>query len=165
MSPYFASITLTAAFLFSTVIFAQEVPVFDDEPTAAKKLDLDAFDNITKLLHAGRLSPHMKCEVKVRTRKEDRKFSTGTKLIEILEVEYYPRGLFADKKVRVLFAADLAKYGSKMASNHWSGAGEDIKIEAQDPMQHWLRFIHDGKNNLVFLSLGNRLATYPCLVK
>jgi hypothetical protein len=165
MSSHFAWITLVTAFLFSSFIYAQEVPVFDDEPTVNKKLDFEAFENITKLLHAGRLAPHMKCDIKVNTRKEDRKFSTGTKMIEILEVDFYPRGLFAEKKVRVLFAAQLAKYGSKMASNHWSGAGEDIKIEAQDPMQHWLRFVHDGKGNLVYLVLGNRLATYPCFVR
>lgn len=159
------SSTLIFSTLFSTVIFAQEIPLSNDEPAATKKLDFAAFENITQLLHAGHLAPHMKCDLKVHTRKEDRKFSSGTRLVEILEVEYFPRGFFVEKKLKVVFAAELATYGTKVASNHWSGAGEDIKIEAHDPMDHWLRFVHDGKGNIVYLGLGNNLATYPCMVK
>lgn len=136
-----------------------------EEPQARRSLDFDRFENVTKLLYAGKLAPHMKCELKVRTIKEERKFSDGKKLVEVLEVIYYPRGLFADLKVKVLIPAQLATYGTKYVSNQWSGSGEDIKIEAHDGYDHWLRFMHDGKGNLVQFSLGNRLATYPCLMK
>lgn len=136
-----------------------------DEPQAKQPLDFEEFENITKLLYAGKLAPHMKCELKVRTFKEERRFSDGKKLIEVLEVVYYPRGLFADLKVKVLIPAQLASFGTKYVSNQWSGAGEDIKIEAHDSYDHWLRFMHDGKGHLVQFSLGNRLATYPCLMK
>ncbi|MGZ3745175.1 MAG: hypothetical protein ACXVB1_07745 [Pseudobdellovibrionaceae bacterium] len=136
-----------------------------EEPQAQKVLDFDEFENITKLLYAGKLAPHLKCGLKVRTIKEERKFSEGKKLVEVLEILYYPRGLFSDLKVKVLIPAQLATFGVKYTSNQWSGAGEDIKIEAHDGYDHWLRFIHDGKGNIVFFSLGNRLATYPCAMK
>lgn len=150
---------------FGGPCFAQDIPFPNDEPVARTTLAFDDFENITKLLHAGKLSPHMKCELKVRTFKEERKFSEGKKWVEILEVEYYPRGLFADMKIKILIPAELATFGTKYVSNQWSGAGEDIKIEAHDYYDHWLRFMHDGKSRLVQFSLGNRLATYPCLVK
>lgn len=158
-------LTLAIGVLFSTETWAQEVPRVSDEPIATKRLIDPAFDTITGLLHAGRLAPHMKCDIKVRTRKEDRKFSSGIKLVETLEVEYYPRGIYADTKVKVVFAMGLSTYGSKVTSNQWSGAGEDILIKANDSQQHWLRFTHDGKGNLVSLKLGNQLADYPCLIK
>jgi hypothetical protein len=69
-----------------------------DEATANRTLTMDEFDNIAKLLYAGKLAPHMKCDLKVRTIKEERTFSTGKKLVEIIEVVYYPRGIYADTK-------------------------------------------------------------------
>ena len=89
----------------------------------------------------GRMAPHMKCDLKVSTYGEDRVFSEGRRRVEILEVEYYPRGLFADTKLKILIPAELATYGSKVVSSHWSGEGEDIKIESHDSYDHWLRFI------------------------
>lgn len=149
--------------LLSAQVMAQDFA--SDEPQAKQPLDFDEFENVTKLLYAGKLAPHMKCELKVRTLKEERVFSDGKKLVEIIEVVYYPRGLFADLKIKVLIPAQLATFGTKYVSNQWSGAGEDIKIEAHDGYDHWLRFMHDGKGHLVQFSLGNRLATYPCLTK
>jgi hypothetical protein len=146
-----------------SLVKADEVPPLLDEPIANRKLDFDAFENITQLLHAGRLAPHLKCELKVRSVKEDRHFTTGTRTVEVLEVAYYPRGLFSDKKVKLSIAAELATYGSRVTANAYSGAGEDIKIEAHDAGDHWLRFVHDGKGHLVYFVLGNNLTTYPCL--
>ncbi|MBC7371814.1 MAG: hypothetical protein H7326_09620 [Bdellovibrionaceae bacterium] len=144
---------------------AQIVPVASDEPAANAPLGAVDFENITKLLHAGKLGPHMKCELKVRTSKEDRRFSTGPRIVEVLEVVFYPRGFYADTKVKVRFPAELSTFGSKIVSTHWSGAGEDIKIEAHDTLDHWLRFIHDGKGNIVQFTMGNSLSTYPCMKK
>lgn len=136
-----------------------------DEAVADRPLTTNSFDSITKLLYAGKMSPHMKCDLKVRTLKEERTFSDGKKLVEIIEVVYYPRGIYADTQVKVVIPAGIATYGTKYVSNQWSGVGEEVKIEAHDSYDHWLRFMHDGKGHLVFFSLGNRLATYPCLVK
>jgi len=145
--------------------FAFDIPFPNDEPVARQELNFDEFENITKLLYAGKPAPHMQCELKVRTFKEERTFSDGKKVVEILQVEYYPRGLFADMKIKILIPAEVATFGTKYVSNQWSGAGEDIKIEAHDGYDHWLRFMHDGKGHLVQFQLGNRLATYPCMVK
>ena len=161
----FATILLSGLFALSLGAGAQDIPPFADEPPAKQPLDFENFENITKLLAAGKLSPHMKCELKVRTVKEERKFSDGKKLVEILEVTYYPKGLFADMKLKILIPAEIATFGTKHASNKWSGIGEDIKIEAQDYYEHWLRFTHDGKGNLVQFMMGNHLATYPCKIK
>lgn len=160
----FVVLSILAGFIaISTATQAQEFVA--DEAVARRKFTFDEFENITKLLHAGKLASHMKCDLKVRTIKEERTFSTGKKIVDILELTYYPRGIYADTKVKVLISAEGAMYGTKYAANHWSGAGEEVKIEAHDGYDHWLRFIHDGKGGLVFFSLGNRLATYPCMVK
>ncbi|HEY8271056.1 MAG TPA: hypothetical protein VIG33_09215 [Pseudobdellovibrionaceae bacterium] len=159
----FLVLSFSICSLLSAQVRAQEFA--SEEPQAQQRLDFDEFENVTKLLYAGKLAPHMKCDLKVRTIKEERKFSDGKKLVEVMEVIYYPRGLFADLKVKVLIPAQLATFGLKYVSNQWSGAGEDIKIEAHDSYDHWLRFMHDGKGNIVQFSLGNSLATYPCLIK
>jgi len=136
-----------------------------EEATASKPLTMDEFDNITKLLYAGKLAPHMKCDLKVRTIKEERTFTTGKKMVEIIEVVYYPRGIFSDMKVKVAIPAEVATYGTRYGANQWSGAGEEVKIELHDSYDHWLRFVHDGKGGIIFFSLGNNLATYPCMIK
>lgn len=161
----FVFLFLIPILLAAMMTEAQEIPVLNDEPIAKTPLSFDQFEKITQVLHAGKMAPHMKCDLKVRTIREERKFTEGPKLVEVLEIIYYPRGLFADLKVKVLIPAELSTFGVKFVSNQWSGAGEDIKIEAQDSYDHWLRFVHDGKGRLVHFSLGNRLATYPCLIK
>jgi hypothetical protein len=151
------------ASLLSAPAFSQEFA--SEEAQAKKPLTMNEFDDITKLLYAGKLAPHMKCDLKVRTIKEERSFTTGKKLVELIEIVYYPRGIYADTKVKVLIPAEVATYGTRYGANHWSGSGEEVKIEAHDGYDHWLRFVHDGKGGIVFFSLGNRLATYPCMVK
>ncbi len=157
-------------FLVFTVVAMLALPAFSqefasEEAQATKRLTMDEFDGITKMLYAGKLAPHLKCDLKVRTIKEERTFTTGKKLVELIEVVYYPRGIYSDTKVKVLIPAEIATYGTRYGSNHWSGTGEEVKIEAHDGYDHWLRFIHDGKGNIVFFSLGNRLATFPCMTK
>ena len=159
----FVILSIMAGLIAVSSTQAQEFA--SDEAVARRKFTFDEFESITKLLYAGKLAPHMKCDLKVRTIKEERTFSTGKKIVDLLEVVYYPRGIYSDTKVKVLIPSDSATYGTKYAANHWSGAGEEVKIEAHDGYDHWLRFVHDGKGGLVFFSLGNRLATYPCMVK
>jgi hypothetical protein len=55
-----------------------------------------------------------------------------------------------------------AKYGLKKVENEWSGIGEDIKIQLSDRLNHWIRFVHDGRGQIVMLQLGNDLMTNPC---
>jgi len=161
---------LACIFSLCFLVLSSESPAFDipfpnDEPPARKRLGLTEFDSITKLLHAGKLSPHMKCDLKVRTYKEERRFSNGKKLLELLEIDYYPRGFFWEKHFKILIPAEVATYGTKQVSNQWSGVGEDIKIEAHDRYDHWIRFMHDGKGHLVQFELGNVMGNFPCLVK
>lgn len=159
---------LVFTFLLTTVLSgpaAMAEEYASEEAQATKPLRMDEFESITKLLYAGKLAPHMKCDLKVRTYREERKFTTGKKLVELIEIVYYPGGIYADTQVKVLIPAEFATYGTRYYANRWSGTGEEVKIEAHDRDEHWLRFIHDGKGGLVFFSLGNRLATFPCMVK
>jgi|GEM_PF-5141590 hypothetical protein len=157
---------LTACVLgFYSLSKAQEVPFIDSPPKATKRLGQEMFDNISKLLYAGKLAPHMKCEIKARAVREERKFTDGKRIVEVLQIEYYPKGIYSDTKVSLQLPEYISTYGTKQISNQWSGVGEDILIQAHDYYEHWVRFTHDGKGNLVDLQLGNYLTTYPCFSK
>ena len=150
---------------FSSLSHSQEVPFIDNPPKATKRLRQAAFDEISKLLYAGKLTPHMKCDIKARTFREERRFSDGKRIVEVLQIEYYPKGIYSDTKVSLQIPEHISTYGTKQISNQWSGVGEDILIQAHDYYDHWVRFTHDGKGGIVRLELGNNLATYPCYVR
>lgn len=155
---------ISALLLCLFAVHASALDFSVDDPVANKKMNFETFDSITKLLYAGHLAPHMKCDIKVRTVREERTFTDGKRIVELLDVEYYPRGIFVDLKIHFQIPAEFSTYGVKYVSTEWSGTGEDIKIEAHDRRLHWIQFMHDGKGNIVQLSLGNDLATYPCRI-
>lgn len=150
--------------LFPAAAGAQLVPVIDDAPKATASMDATMFEYIAGTLHAARLAPHMKCELRVETGKELRKFLRGEEWVEFIEVHYRTNVGGGGHRMNMKFPMSV-KYGLQKNVNPWSAVGEDIKIEAGDSEGHWLRFVHDGKGHLVFLSLGSDLRTLPCVVE
>jgi hypothetical protein len=146
-------------------IIGFDIPLIDDSPETDKKLDINSFEKISQVLHASRMAPHLDCAIKTKNSKQERKFISETKYVEVLEVEYMPRNLFSPKKINFKIPADLANFGSKISPNQWSGSGEDIKIEMNDYYNHWLRFTHDGRGQIIQFNVGNSSGTYPCSLK
>lgn len=159
--------TLVFSFLVFICSFsfkAHSFPMVMTDPAATKVFDQKMFDFVSQTLASAKLMPQMKCNLTTRIFREVRKFSDGERWVEILDVEFHPRGFFADEKVSLKIPM-TAKYGLEQRSNSWSGVGEIVKIETGDAYGHWLLFTHDGKNGLVQLEVGNRVRTMPCSVQ
>ncbi|WP_413560301.1 hypothetical protein [Bdellovibrio sp. HCB209] len=137
----------------------QIIPVIADDPETNLTLKGDMFDFVAKNL-GNQLASHMNCTLSTRKGREIRKFSNGSEWVEYIEVDYEsPKYGGRKSKFKIPLGA---KYGLKRAENEWSGIGEDIKIQLSDRLNHWIRFTHDGRGQIVMLQLGNDLATNPC---
>lgn len=66
--------------------------------------------------------------------------------------------------MKVLFS-EGAVIKRRMVQNILAGAAEEIKIEAQDPLEHWILFQHDGRGQIVHLEMGNHLSPNPCRLR
>lgn len=151
-------------YLADSLVAAQEVPFVNDEPVVNQTLDTEMFDFISKTLGAARMYPHMQCTLKTRSSREQRTFLEGSEWVETLEVDFSSNGFDSGYKIKFVIPS-TAKFGLRKNNNHWSGLGEDIRIELDDFYGHWLSFTHDGKGRLVRLILGNNLRIVPCQVR
>ncbi|QDK44470.1 hypothetical protein DOM22_04505 [Bdellovibrio sp. ZAP7] len=154
--------TLLALFclMFSLSAHSEEViPMINDDPSTDKILDREMFDFVSKTL-GNQLASHLYCTLKVRPGREVRKFSSGSEWVEFIEVDYDSSKLGG--RITHFKIPMGAKYGLKKVENEWSGIGEDIKIQLSDRLSHWIRFVHDGRGQIVMLQLGNDLMTNPC---
>ncbi len=141
--------------------WAQSLPMINDDPPVNKKFDSEMFNFITQILSTGKIAPNLLCTLQTRNRQEVLKFSNSTKWTETLELKFSSNGFESGYKMQ--FAIPFtAKYGTKVTHNQWSGLGEEIKIELDDAYDHWIKFTHDGKGQIVQLILGNRFRTAPC---
>lgn len=154
-------IIATLVYLADSFVAAQEVPMVSDDPKVDRPLNTEMFDFISKTLGAGKIAPHMNCTLKTRSSRELRKFSGGDLWVEVLEVNFNSNGF--DSGLKMNFKIPMtAKYGVRKSSNQWSGLGEDIKVELGDYYEHWIKFTHDGRGQIVQIMTGNNLRVAPC---
>lgn len=152
---------LLVFFSFSSSNADSIVPLVNDDPRMDKVLDREMFDFISKTLGAGKMAPHLACNLKTRSGRELRKFSQGSEWVEYLEIDYNSTDFDGGQKMN--FKIPLgAKYGAQKVPNQWSAIGEDIKIEIGDRYGYWIRFTHDGQGHITGLQLGNDLTLAPC---
>lgn len=147
---------------FSNFCFAQEVPFISQDPVVDRTLEPAMFDFIRTTL-SGKLASSMECSLKTKFSREVRNFSTGPEWVETLALDFSSE---SNACAGMAFKLPMtSKYGIQKSSNHWSGLGEEIKIEAGDAYGHWLKFTHDGKGHVIQLILGNDLILCPCHLK
>ena len=163
----------TTVFLFLSLLgslsWSQEKMQWPIWPVATAKAPIKPMttadlDFVAGLLHGGHLDKDMLCTIKVRTVRETRRFSTGEKWVEMLEVEYSNKRDYDGIPSKAFFAvgADLKK---RMTESNIAGTVEEITLEAKDELNHILTFQHDGKNHIVHLEMLDMLGQYPCLLK
>lgn len=137
-------------------------PLIATAPDATEKMTTEDFRFFAGVLEKARLAKHLECELQVKVGREARRYSQGSEWVEYLDVTYSSpiRG-----DLRVKFPLKYSKFGRKRSANKWSAVGEDVRIEAGDEYDHYIRFIHDGRGEIVFLHMGNHFALNPCMVR
>ena len=143
-------------------VSAKNFPAFQTSVKANEKLDVGTYEFIHGILASGRRHENLDCRIEVRAIKEERKFSTGTKLIETLEIE-----LFTDhqgpRSLKFNFPLG-SRLGRRIVNNQDAGPVEEIRLETPEPYENWFQFQHDGKR-LVWAEIGNMYQFAPCLLK
>lgn len=152
------------AFFFPVLAFAQ-MPFIDTPIKNIRTLEAVSLDEIGKILASARLARHLQCKIETRMIKEERTFTTGKRLVESLEVTYYPGGFFSSTKFSFTLPAGFTTFGKRLVASQYHSVGEEFRIEVKDRLGHRLTFIHDGKGQIVFLGAGNDLADYPCYAR
>lgn len=141
---------------------AHNFPAFQMSLATNEKLSPETFDFINGILASGRMSPNLKCRISARTIREERKFSTGTKLVELLEIELFTDH-FGPRSLKFSFPMG-AKLGRRIVNNQDEGPVEEIKIVTEEPYENWFQFQHDGKR-VVWAEMGSMYDFAPCLLR
>jgi hypothetical protein len=143
-------------------VAARNFPAVQTSVRATEKLDAATFDFIHGILASGRMHENLKCRVEVHALREERRFSTGTQLIEALEIELFTDH-FGPRSVKFTFPLG-SRMGRWIVNNEDAGPVEEIKIETPEPNENWFLFQHDGKR-LVWAEIGNMYQFAPCLLR
>lgn len=154
--------TLIGVF-FCLTTSSQEVPFILNEPSY-QKLDRDLFHFIVETLHSGKSAQNLKCEVKVKTLQEVRKFSDGKKWVDLLEIEYTNNRDYDGIPMKAYFPLGT-EVSRQIITSEFAGTVEEIKLIVNDRMDHYFIFHHDGKGNIIWVMMGNSLRMNPCQLK
>lgn len=118
---------------------------------------------ISDRLYLDKLANHLNCEVKVNEIKQEKKFSTGVKIIEMLEIRF-KKSRYSQSENTVYFpiGSPLTK---QIKNSPYAGSVEEFKLEANDLYNSQFVFQHDGRGHLIWMSFFSDLHSLPCEVK
>lgn len=162
--------SLSILVLLISVLVSMDASAQDSPPLLVKpavktseKLNAAMFDFIAGTLNAGRVIPPLECSVRIREIKQERKFSTGTKLVEMLEITY--RSNSFDLGEQKMYFPMGSRVGRQQKVNQFSGVVEEIHLEADDRLNSHFIFQHDGSGHISFMTFENDLMIAPCRLK
>jgi hypothetical protein len=143
-------------------VAAKNFPAYQSSVSATEKLTPQTFDFIHGILASGRQHEMLRCRVEIRAIKEERKFSTGTKLIEALEIALFT-DQFGPRSLKFTFPMG-SRLGRRIVNNQNAGPVEEIKIETPEPYENWFQFQHDG-TRIVWAEIGSMYNFATCLLR
>ncbi len=155
---FFAIIT----FLFVSFTRAQ-ILEFAQHNRQIQPMNIELMSFIAQTLHAGKPALNLDCEVRVREIKQERKFSDGVKIIEMLEVIY--RGAVTNPTPQKAYFPVGSVIVKAQKVSAFSGTVEEIQLEAGDLANSRFTFQHNGRGEIVSMSFEDDLKTLPCRLK
>ena len=134
-----------------------------DRSIKSQPLTTQKMSFIAETLHANKPALNLDCEVKVKEIKQERKFSDGIRIVEMLEIRY--RSSLLDYQEQLVFfpLQSLIKIQNK--NSGFSGTVEEFELQSDDLANSRFIFQHDGRGNLIWMSFENDLKTIPCGLK
>lgn len=128
------------------------------------RLDAGMMEFVMQTLHGSKPAPNLRCEVKVRQIREQRKFSSGTKWVEMIELEYRNNRDYDGIPMKTFFV-EGSKIERKQVISEFSGPVEEITIEADDRLNKTFTFQYDGRGQIVWMMMHDELRLNPCQLR
>lgn len=130
--------------------------------------DIEANRNVTRkdmalfadLLRRASLAPELACEINSRESRISRKFTIGTVLVNVLEVEY--KADFYGGLEETFAISTNARVRTRMVGSLQYGQIEEFRIELGDNLSSFVEFSHDGRGRLLGFLFGDINRVYPC---
>lgn len=159
MKPFF----LVAATLLFQIQVRAQILEFAQENRKIQPMDVELMTFIAVTLHAGKPALNLDCEVRVREIKQERKFSDGIKIVEMLEIIY--RGaVFNPIQQKAYFPlGSIVTKAQKVSA--FSGTVEEFQLEAGDLANSRFTFQHNGRGEIVTMIFEDDLKTLPCRLR
>lgn len=156
-------ILLLISFLFFHLNVNSQILVFPKNNRQIQPMNIEIMTFIAETLHTGKIALNLNCEVRVREIKQERKFSDGIKIVEMLEI-IYRSSLFSTPEQKAYFPVESVVIREKKVSN-FSGLIEEIQLESDDLANSRFIFQHNGRGEIIWMSFEDDLKTLPCRLK
>lgn len=118
---------------------------------------------ISDRLYLDKLANNLDCEVRIHEIKQEKKFSTGVQIVEMLKV------VFRNTKYRSDEFVAFFPLGSKLTvqnkNSPYAGLVEEFKIESDDLYNSQFIFQHNGNGQIVWMNYVSDLISLPCSVR
>lgn len=159
---------MNSILFFTTVFFTQlqlgaQILVFASDKKQVEPMTIEQMTFIAETLHAGKTALNLDCEVRVREIKQERKFSDGIRIVEMIEI-IFRGGVFNAREQKVYFPVGSVLTKAEKVSS-FSGTVEEMQLEAADLANSRFIFQHNGRGEIVWMSLEDDLKTLPCRLK
>lgn len=128
------------------------------------RLDSDMMEFLMQTLHGSKPAPNLRCEVKVRQIRQERKFSSGTEWVEMIELEYRNNRDYDAIPMKTYFPLG-SKIQKKAVNSEFSGWVEEIILESDDRLSKTFTFHHDGRGQIVWMMMHDELRVNPCQLR
>lgn len=162
---FFCAQTTHSAPSSGSAIVSGTLEVLDivDRSVQTHPLNYQDLKFISDRLYLDKLADHLNCEIKVSEIKQEKKFSTGVKIIEMLEIRYRSTHYRQDEhKIFFPIGSPLTK---QTKNSQYAGTVEEFKLEANDLYNTQFIFQHDGRGRIIWINYISDLHTLPCGVK
>jgi hypothetical protein len=140
--------------------FAIDLLVINDRNIKSRKMSILDMGFIAERLNADRVGLHLRCEVKVREIKQEKKFSTGTQIIEMLEIKFRSSNFLGNEQTAYFPVGTELKVQKKISQ--FAGSVEEFELQSDDLKNSRFIFQHDGGGQIVWMAYENDLTTIPC---
>lgn len=142
-----------------------DVLIFAKADKKIQPLDRPLLKFVSDTLDNGRPAENLDCEVKVRDVHEDRRFSDGTRRIEMLELIYYTRSANGLPEQKAYFPVNSTQITRSTVNSRFAGSVEEIQLEADDMVNSRFIFQHNGRGGIIWMTYEDDLKTVPCRLK
>lgn len=143
---------------------AGDILIFANPDMQEIKMDYPLMKFIGDTLHTAKPANNLDCDVKVREIKQERKFSTGVRSVEMLEIIFFTRGIYNTPEQKAYFPINT-KVSREVKNSRFTGIVEEFQLEAEDIVNSRFIFQHDGKGEIVWMRYEDDLRNIPCRLK
>lgn len=149
-------------FFLSLNCFSQ-ILVLPNTKRKIQPMNIALMSFIAETLHVAKPALNLSCSVKIREIKQERKFSDGIRIVEMLEI-IYKSSFLNTLEIKAYFPTG-SSITREVKVSAFSGTVEEIQLESDDLANSRFVFQHNGLGEIVWMSFEDDLKTVPCRLK